>query len=88
MYVHDIACAGHRAITAFTQLQLALTIPFLARMPRSLSRARELVISSARKPSDPNEETLHWLRCVELGKTVYAPRFRVSELFFFPEVMP
>ncbi|CAM9393581.1 unnamed protein product [Laminaria digitata] len=41
--------------------------------------ARELVIASARKPADPNEETLHWLRCVELGKTVYAPRFRRSE---------
>lgn len=54
--------------------------PFVACMPRYLCRARELVISSARKPADPNEETLHWLRCVELGKTVYAPRFRVSDL--------
>eukprot|EP00903_Cladosiphon_okamuranus_P008110 g7817.t1 len=38
--------------------------------------AREVVITSASKPADPNEETLHWLRCIELGKTVYHPPFQ------------
>lgn len=39
-----------------------------------------MVITSALKPADPNEETLHWLRCIELGKTVYRPPFQVREL--------
>ncbi|CAN0111277.1 unnamed protein product [Scytosiphon promiscuus] len=38
--------------------------------------AREVVITSACKPADPNEETLHWLRCIELQKTVYRPPFQ------------
>ena len=38
-----------------------------------------MVISSARSPTDPNEEILHWLRCMELAKNVYKPPFRVSE---------
>ena len=41
------------------------------------SRAREVAITSASKPTDPNQETLHWLRCIELGKTVYRPPFQV-----------
>lgn len=43
-------------------------------------RAREVVITSSRKASDPNEETLHWLQCLELAKTAYIPPFQVSEL--------
>lgn len=43
------------------------------------TRAREVVITSASKPADPNEETLHWLRCIELGKTVYRPPFQVRK---------
>lgn len=35
------------------------------------------MITSARKPVDANEETLHWLRCIELAQTVYKPGFRV-----------
>lgn len=35
-------------------------------------------MTSARNPSDPDEETLHWLRCVDLSKTAYAPPFAVS----------
>ncbi|CAM9454801.1 unnamed protein product [Ectocarpus fasciculatus] len=38
--------------------------------------AREVAITSASKPTDPNQETLHWLRCIELGKTVYRPPFQ------------
>ncbi|CAN0281652.1 unnamed protein product, partial [Ectocarpus sp. 8 AP-2014] len=38
--------------------------------------AREVAITSASKPTDPNQEILHWLRCVELGKTVYRPPFQ------------
>ncbi|CAM9493143.1 unnamed protein product [Ectocarpus sp. 4 AP-2014] len=38
--------------------------------------AREVAITSASKPTDPNQETLHWLRCVELGKTVYRSPFQ------------
>ncbi|CAM9396045.1 unnamed protein product, partial [Hapterophycus canaliculatus] len=38
--------------------------------------AREVVITSACKPADSNEETLHWLRCIELQKTVYRPPFQ------------
>ncbi|CAB1115164.1 unnamed protein product [Ectocarpus sp. CCAP 1310/34] len=38
--------------------------------------AREVAITSASKPTDPNQETLHWLRCVELGETVYRSPFQ------------
>lgn len=38
-----------------------------------------MVITSASKPADPNEETLHWLRCIELGKTVYRPPLLVRK---------
>lgn len=38
-----------------------------------------MVITSASRPADPNEETLHWLRCIELGKTAYRPPFQVTQ---------
>lgn len=51
---------------------------FIDKIQKQPSSAREVVIASASKPADPNEETLHWLRCVELGKTVYPLQFQVS----------
>lgn len=37
-----------------------------------------MTIASAWKPADPDEESLHWLRCMELATTTYHPDYNVS----------
>lgn len=39
-----------------------------------------MVVSSARRPTDPNEETLRWLQRVELAKAVYEKPLKVNIL--------